>query len=617
MNRASALSGSAVTLLLAGIAAAQTDRPSGVDPARWVPADALVYVGFTDLARFSEDFQRTALHRMMQHPIAPESRGPLPALLRRSYEQFKTRLARALDVEPDALRNPLGGPLAVYVAPAPGDRNAGLKAVVVAGISDATLLRDYYDRATRRFSQIARQHEQIRFGAYTLDHFTSPARPDGEKRVHEGPSAIRFDELTAEPESFGGALDTLFGGLFSAESMPAELVLCQTEDRLIVAPTVEHAKRALQPRPDGDSLADTEPYRALREAFHALGSVRFVLNAQRLFEIMEATQDDEVRKALAVLGLKSAQGLVGQVSCGTPQFDWKLEAVLLLSSERTGLANILSMKNGPMVPPAFAPADSLLYARLNVDVAALLDEVERMVRRGDPTAADELRGDLESFTLPDGSALNVRQELLGHLCEPLTLALGFQRPPGPSARILLTLGHHDRAAVARFFEKLAGALPGTLIERDTRGTPAYDLPLLGVSIATADDALLVGTADAVDAALQAPTPAQSLAGDPRFQHAVALAPGQASAVVYVDARRLLEAALALSEHEDALEFASVGGAPNLLLLQVAEAFTVAGQRPPRDTLRQLSGHLAPRIITLATTLEGVRFTQIDLAPKDD
>ncbi len=611
----------AFTLVLAAALSAPgyAQSTAASDPASWVPADALAYIGVSDVREFSDQFRETAFYELMQDLDVKNSWGRM-SLLSRFYEAFKGRLAQSLDVEPDQLRNPFGGPLALYFPAASGEAAGAFQPVLVAGVGDAALMRDYHDRATRKFREIADDYERISFGSYTIERFATEAHEEEKDR---DPSDEDFAEETsalfsAGNESFATVLDEVFGRLFSAEAMPEELALCLTEDRLIVARTPEHVKDVLRREQGGRSLLDTEAHQVLVREFKPLGPVRWLINLAGLFEAMEAAEGQEAREALAMLGATSTRSIIGHVLYENQAFESKLEALLLLSGERTGLAKIFSMSNRPVAPPRSVSAENFIYASLNANVTEVLDEIERMIRRDDPDAADEMRASLGSMELPDGGTLSLRKELLENLRAPLTFAMAFQRPYGPqSARLQLTLGHRDQQAISRVLEKVSSLAGGMMTEREVRGTLAYDLAYGGFSLAPTDQAIIAGTTNAVEEALEMPPPERSLAADAAFKQAAALAPREAWGLLYVDSRRMFEAALEMTRNRDALTAAQFTNPANLIALGIVGAFTVNIDKDQIDAARQLAKYQAPRIITVATTPEGIRLTQIQLRAQSD
>lgn len=598
-----------LTLAFVAAAAGQTENKPPVDPAGWVPGDALAYIGVSDVEQLGEQFRQTSFYKRTQDPELKESWGQVSILLK-LHEEFKNRLAKSLDTQPDKLENPFGGPMALYV-PMPRDKSAGEPRVVfVAGIGDAELMKSYYQRATRKFREIAGKHEAIPFGAYVIDRFTAEVHE--EEQPNESEADFAEADFGTDNEDFAASLDKVLGLLFFTDAMPEELVLCLTEDRLIVAPTPEHVKAVLRREPTSDSLLGSATYQTLLREFKPPGTLRFLINLPGWFELMRAAEGDKATEALAMLGAGSMRGVVGHILFDNQEFESKIEALLLLSGERTGLAKLLSMKNRPVSPAATVSAENSFYAGLNANVTEILDELERMIRRDDPDAADQMRASIESIELPDGQTLNPRKEVLEHLRAPLTFALTFRQPYGPqSTHMLLTLGHRDKAALARFLEQLSSMFPGMLIQREVRGTLVYENLFLGFSLASTNDALIIGTTNAVDTALQTPTPVKSLAADPTFQRAAALAASEAWGVVYVDSRRVFEAAIELAKNKDA---STTTQPANLIALGIVEAFTNGIEENELDTVRRLAAYQAPSIITLTTTPAGIRIVQVQLVP---
>lgn len=603
-----------VTVALAAAASGQTDDKASVDPASWVPGDALAYVGVSDVKRLIDEFQATPFYKMTRELDAKQLPGQISLPLK-IFDGLKEHLAKALDTEPDKLKNPFAGPMTLCLLASGGQPADDVKVVFVAGVGDGQLMKTYYDQAIRRIHEQADDHEKVAFGAYTFDRFTKEPAEE-EEEDEEEPEELDIEFPGTTEEDMGAALEEFVGRLFSPEALPEQLVLCLTEDRLIVAPSTEHIRDVLRRERVGESLLETELYQTLRREFKPLGSVRFLINLAGVFEMIEAVEGEEAREALTLLGARGMRGLIGHVLFDNREFQSKSELLLLLSGERTGLAKIFSMENRAVAPPVNVSADNLVYASFNADVTEIIDEVERMVRRADPQAADQMRASMESIPLPDGQTLNLRKEVLENLCGPLTFAMAFQRPYGPqSMRLRLTLGHRDKEQMARFLEKFRNLLPGMMTERELRGTLGYDI-LGGFTLAPADDAVIFGTSDAVDAAFQKPAPEESLAADEAFKRAAALVPPAAWCLVYVDSRRMFEAALEMAKNKDALMATQLTNLTNMLALQIVEGLTAGIAEDQLDAAQPISKYLAQTIFTVATTPEGVRLTQIELMPAE-
>ena len=604
-----------VVIALASVAgvAAQTDHPDAVDPASWVPADALFYVGIADVHQLVREIKQTAFAKMMQDPAARDAWGQATGIYR-FYQEFRKRLARALGTEPDQLENPFGGPLAVFV-PMPRDpRKEDLRAVLIAGVGNAALMRTYYDQAVQNLAEIADQHEQVAAGPHAIDRFVrSTAEFEGTSAAED--ERLDLTLLDAGDESFAQLLDQVLGTLFSAESMPRELALCLSDERLIVAPSLEHARHVLD-RAASDTMLTAAPgFKKSTDHFEQLGTVRFYANVHDAFELMRVIDGDEARHALRLLGAESVQTLGGHIHCDLKQYESKLEVFVVLAGERAGLPKIFSMPNAPVAPPARIPADALVFASANVQPASAVDEIARMIYQDDPQAAEGFRAGLEAMPMPDGDSLNVRKTVLDNLDGPLVYSLSFRTPYGPqSTCIELTLGHSDQAAISRFLSCVSVLAPGMAVARDEGENVVVDLPLAGFSITATDDLILAGTTGVVESALRGSRTEPGLAENPLFRKAVQFVPQEAWGVLYVDSRRMFEAAIELGRNRDTLRAGKMTNLANLITLSMVEALT-RGLADDEAACQRMLLYQAPSITTVSTEPDGLRLVQIQLLPE--
>ena len=616
MVRTPRLIGVVIALVVVVGAFAQTDQPQPVDPASWAPADTLLYVGITDVNQLVSDIKQTAFAKMMQDPAAREAWSQTTGIYR-FYHEFRKRLARTLATEPDVLKNPFAGPMAVYV-PKPADiQSEDVRAVLIVGVGDAALMRTYYAQAVENLTGIADQHEQVAAGAVTIDRFTRRVA-EPEDAAGPGDSLLRASSLAAGGENLAEVLDQVVGALFSAESMPNELALCLTDDRLVVAPTVQHARWVLEHTGGEGTLADAAGYKEAVGRFEQLGTVRFYADVSTVFELLRAVDGDQAAAALKLLGAESVQTLAGHIRSDFKQFESRFELFVALDGERHGLPKIFSMPNRPIAPPACVPADALLYASANVQPAEAVDEVARMIALDSQELADNFRAGLEAMPLPDGATLNIRQTLINNLRGPLVYSLRFQTPYGPrSTRIELTLGHADQKAVSGLLSSLGALAPGMVVVRDQAESIVVDLPLAGFSITATPDALVAGTPGVVEAAMEkAAESAPSLAESARFRQAAQFVPPEAWGVVYVDTGRMFEAAIELARNQDTLQVGKMTSLANLITLSMVEALT-QGLAEDEAACRRMLLYQAPSITTVSTEPDGLRLVQVQLLPQKE
>lgn len=586
-------------------ARAQERRKADTDPAEWVPADALVYVGVTDTERFWSDFTKTTTYRAMtDKELAKSDRGP--DVIARAVEKFKAHLAKALEVEADALKSPFSGPLALYLTAPRGGGPKEIEPGLVAGVGDSELMQKYFDNALRHLKDAAHLYEPVSAGDATIHVFTS-----------RGADQAKKEEKTAEEPDFSekqgleAFLDKFVGELFTPESMPDHLAACLTKERLILAGSAGQVRRVLAREKAGQTLAGTDDYKALLQHLKPLGELRLLVNLPRVFEIARADWDggeEDYRRTMSILGTSSLRSVVGHLRVGAKSYDGKFELLFLMSGERTGLAKVLSMDNQPVAPASVVPAAAGLYASVNVAPARLLDEITRMIRQGSPDAADAFQRSLEQVPLsPGAEPINLRKDVLDHLGGPLTAYAGFTRPFGAgSLRLLVSLGHRNRDALGRFASLLPGATP-----RDVRGTPVYSSPMFGpLTLAVTSDQILAGNLAALEATLAGDT-SDSLAEEVTFRRAARLVPKEAWLVLFVDQRKLTEALLELAKKkEDVLSDPSL--AAILMFMQ-----RTGSDFSDTATTRRMLDYAQATIMTVASTTEGVQITAVELKPKED
>lgn len=592
----------AAMLLVPCLAAAQSSS-SKADPAEWVPADALAYVGITDVAEIVEQTKKTGFYRLTQDPASKDLSTELTVVLR-MFESVKERLAKSMDMPAERLENPFAGPMAFYILTPPADDPERLPLALIASVGRRELMKDYYERAVKALREATDRYEAVSFASHEIAHFTRSA--------DEEPAEVEFDPEELEGDQATAAVEQLVDAIFSTDSLPEELAMCLTDSRLVVATDVELVKNALRGERAERNLRETEDYRLFERKFDPVGPMRFVVNLPKLLEILE--REGEGRQIVAALGLRGARSIVGHGVYGGEEYESKSEFLLLTSGERTGLLRILAQRNGEIAAPRFLGPDCPMVMSAALDVADVVDEIERITRQIDPTAADQMREFFERTPTPDGGTINLRQELIANLTPPLTVAFSFTKPYTPdSPRILLSSGHRDRSAIERVLSVMAEASGGGMTSRELGGTRVFDIQFLGVSIAITGDRIFAGTQAQVEALAQA-LPTEMLAEEASFRAAARLAPREGWGLVYVDMTKLWDAAIGLVEHREAMQFnftnpSAMAGAG---LLQ-----SITGDFEPGrvEDARRVMRYYAPSIAVLSTTSDGILFTQYQLKPQ--
>ena len=625
MKRASLWLAASLALVTLCPAPAQTEKKTEVDPAEWVPADAVVYLGITDVARTWADFQKTAGYKLMEDETVADA-VPGFSLFGPAIKKLQERVAKTLDVQPAQLKNPFAGPFAFYLTAPPGGKFKDLEPGLVARVGDTSLLQKYYETAVTKLKE-STKHSTDSVGSPTIAVFTKEESEGGKKGRAKGLEGAPPGEGEDETEPFGpGGLrmgessekmaEDLINRLLAAENLPPTLAACLSEDRLIVAGSAEQVRAILKRDKDAASLAGTDDHKALLRQLKPVGSVHFQVNLPRIIELARAEAKEADAKDfstwLKVIGAEGLRSAVGHVRVGASSYDSKFELLFLMSGERSGLAKILSMDNQRVAPPAFVSGDACLYVGANLNASKLIDDVERMVRQTDPDKADEFQKSMQEVTLPSGDKIDVRKEFLDHVTGPLTVALSFTQPLGPQcARLLVTLGQRDQSAMTRFLTAFAPLLQ----PRDLRGTQVFDLAMApGMSVAASSDRLLLGNAAAVESGLQ-PAAGPALAEAEGWRRAARQVPEEAWLAIYLDQRALLTTALELAKIKE--ELAAGPADAGAMVLQGMFGGLLAGADDAKlKQFRKLLKYTGRTIFTVATTPEGVRVTSVDLRPED-
>ncbi len=608
-------------ILLAATALAQSDKEKSdaakVDPAEWAPADALIYVGVTDVDQVWKDFQKTSAYALMEDPSAKENQQL--GMVVKGVSKFKERLCEALGVSADQLKNPFKGAVSLFVTAESASGPASFQPGLVAGVGDAAVMKQYYEKVVGRLKETVEKHETVSAGDQQIDVFTrgelKEDKPeDDDEEQFTGPGDIQ--RILMDPAAQEKAIAKFLDRLFSKHSLPETLATCLTGDRLIVSSSADHVKAILRREKSGKSLADSEDHKDLLRNLKPIGQIRMLVNLPRILELVKADASSdsdkatELKNALKTIGAEGLRSLVGHVRVGGQSFDLKSDVLFLMKGERSGLAKVLSMPNRPTAPPGHIGGDTMMYFGANLNVGKLVDDIESMIRQSDPAAADQMRQGMENAPIGPNQTLNIRKEFIDHLKEPLTFGMALVRPYGAdSLRMLLTMGVTDREAITRFF----GQLAPMLVSRELRGTTIFD-PAMGgpgFSIAPTNDRLVAGNTAAVEASLN-PSEGQSLADAADFKRAARMVPQESWFLGYMDNRRMTEALLELAKNKSDLE----AGGMNVTTMMLLGMVEQVGDEKEMERIRKLLKYQASAIYTIATTNDGVQFTVVQMKPSE-
>ncbi|MCH7873306.1 MAG: hypothetical protein IID33_16545, partial [Planctomycetes bacterium] len=247
MTRQRVAASIAIAWCAVSLAAARQQRP---DPAQWVPADAVAYVGIADPAALLSRFEKTAARSILSK--ASQLGGPLKQVAELG-DELRRRLSALLGLKPNELATPRG-PIAFYLTPSP-DGSTAAHFVLIFGIDDNDANRARYATALDRLSALDRDHSATRRDAWTIDTLrrrSAQRSPDA--------TAIRKDEdvnpFGLDAAAFGDRSSERLGQWFSPEAMPDTIAMCHAGTRIIISDSVLAVESALSLTDVNRSLND-------------------------------------------------------------------------------------------------------------------------------------------------------------------------------------------------------------------------------------------------------------------------------------------------------------------------------------------------------------------------
>lgn len=590
------------TVVVSTAAQAQSRRGDS-EPADRAPAEAIFFLGVTDTERLWADFQKTKTYKQMTDPELEEIGGEM-AFFGKLREKFRDQLGKLLDVAPDQLKNPFAGPLTLYVNAPPGASPEELRAVLIASVGDRDLMQKYVDSTVSKLKEHMREYETETVQGQTVHIFRSPTEDADEEEYEE--------EDFSEPPTPERIVAEMIEDLFDPDNLPDNLVICFAGDSLYMASTLDELRQAMS----GDRrepLSKTDDYRLLLRELRPIGELRVLVNFPRVFEMARAASADseeatEVKQWLETIGAGSLRSLVGHLRFGQPSYDYKFDALCVMTGERTGLAGLLSRENREIAPPDWVAAHNAFYLSLNLNPGQFMEDIIRMVRQNSPEMADQMRQQLENVPLsPDGQPVNLFSEFLNHLTGPLTLAAGFTRPyDAQSTRLLLALQQRDRDAVTRFISKL----PFLGEPRDIQGTQVYPDAMMSMAgVAVTRDRLLAGLMPAVESAVTGGE-SDPLARDEQFRRAERLVPREAWFIFFIDEHKMTEAVIELAKKPEVM------GANPILGWLLSSMMGSGVDFTDTKLTDKMLGYCSGSIMTITTTTEGVHVTLVELKPRE-
>jgi hypothetical protein len=591
----------AAALMLLACFAAPPARGQAIDPATWAPKDALVFVGIPDVTQLVENYKKTSGYKIFEDPALRDLNEM--EIWGKMLDKFRSSLSKGVGVEPSELKNPFGGPLAFSLL-APARKDAPPDFTLVATIKETALMRQYYDKLVVNLKKAAEQHEAVSFAGGTIDAFRGRSGKPADDATSDKPevSSEDIDEVLDEDPGTE-AIEKFIEEMFSPEKLPESFAMLLSEDRLIVARDAEMVKGVARRERSESSLKDAEDYKAFPRQFEKPGHVRFLINVPKFFELLKAENEDSAKEVSAIFGISCWRSVIGQVRIAEDKLESHLEAVALMSGERTGMAKILSMKNREIPPPRTISSEAMIFCTINVNPPELLDEIERITRQLDPDTADEMRQQMDSVEVAEGEKISIRKDIVENLAGPLVFSLGFASPVTPdSMRIQLAIGQRSTKSIRRVMDLIVASAGA--VSRELKGSTIWDWPMFALSLALTDDALVAGNTAAVESAVQG---SGGMAENAALRRLLPHAQKEAWGVVFFDMGRFYEAMIDLAKRDD--------NGTNFVIASMIEGFRSSLPKDKLDEARKMQKYQVPSLMTISTTSDGIRIDAVAVAPE--
>ena len=580
------------------------------DPAKWVPQDALVYVGIRDWKGASESMDKTAMMRMSEDDALQAAMQPMKKFI----ENLKSVMADELGLDsPKALEVYPEGGVAFYVTATLDEsnepighlalamdmgENVGRAKALATSVLDASLKRG----GTKDTKEIAGK-------TITIVRFKDGDAPESAEPQAKTQSLIErlFDGVEVQDQ-----VKMMVAAVLSEAEMPEEFAYVFDESRLIIGSDVETTTDALKriTRGSENSLMGSDAMRTLRRHVEKKADAHVIVNIPEIVSLVTKAEPESVQTANA-MGFNKMGALVASMELApSKKIDTRTIAFLDLGEgERVGIPRILSMENTRTKPPATVPDDVMMYGSMNLSLANMFTEILAIAERGDPSSVQRIRANMKIPT-QDGGVVDLEKDVLAHLVGPLSGMMRAEKPyENDNFNAFIGLGHDAKDSVSLLLTKAAP--PGFLMPTEMLGQTVYGFPMVpGLSLAVTDGTFLIATQNAAESFIRDESKSDgALAGSKTFKAAAKQVPKETSAYLYVDQRRGLEAQAAIVKKGDM----PVGGMPPFGMPAGAMLRWMLAQSADEKLLEQVdvvTKYMPVEIISMATESDGIRIDMV-------
>jgi len=399
------------------------------------PAETKGYVSIPDVQLLADRFQETQLGRLLEDPVMK----PFSDDIRRQIKQKWTQSHAKLGLSLEDLEGIATGEMSLALVSVP-NRRASLAVLV----------------------DVSGKDDQARA---TLAKVEGELQKQGAKRVEKTMAGVTLTVLETAPKGEQTeptrAVYFLKDGLLGASD---SLAVASEIARRLTGGTSAGGTSA---GGSGDSLADLEAYRAVIERCQSDKTaadgphVRWFIDpigfadAMRTWQVRQRRGDTDYLKVVKAQGLQALKGVGGLVSFSTgPYGVLHRTAAYAPKPYELAMRMMVFPNGGDFKPQPWVASDLTTYASFRCDLLNAFDRFDTLFDEafGEPGVWQDTLDSIKED--PNGQHLDIRNDLVVHLGQRVTIVTDYKLPITPtSQRRLIAIEAKNPQALAKAVEK--------------------------------------------------------------------------------------------------------------------------------------------------------------------
>lgn len=615
-NRGTAVAALALTLMMTSASVA------GDKPINWAPKTSVLYVGVPSCDELADAFDKSAIGRMMNDPAVKKAAQPWENVLRK----FRELVAKKLNLEnPQALELRPHGAAAIFLAVAPSAAGQTEPEALLAAVLDMgeelsrakTLTAAVVSKSLE--SGARKETEEAAGSEITAIHFAVSDGGEGEGVQSDRSAIINevIDILKSEDVGINPMVLDALPGMMADIPTPEGFAFAYRDSKVVIGADAISVRTALRMLAgDGErSLGQADAARVIKQHCTPGANIEMVINVPEIVRFVEQQEPDEAKPVTRALGLNSFGPFVLTYNLAPGDgVEGRMRGFLPISDSKKGLGRMLMMANSPTLPLAWVGSEVAYYARANIDLPTIVNEVVEIKTRIDPVDGEQMRAGMK-VPQPDGSVLDIQKDILAHLTGPLFGTATVTKPYGPDEfNFMIGLRHKSREGLDKLIAMLP---PGFLLPREMMGAMIFESPMLmGAAMGLTDRALIpVGTKNAVEGYVRGEGKSDGgLGEEAAFRKLVRLVPKESCVMVYADSGKTYDAEVAV------IQSGTVSDQPQMMFGMSLGAMMRAkfGQNPVIKALDDpsvLRKYQGISISTITAVSDGLQFDAVGIVSK--